>query len=344
MKKLKVNIVWEWQKLWPAQGINSAFLTTVAMLKKSPDVEIHINSLKTCDIMHAQYPGPIYYSLMSVYRGRRMITAHVVPESFYQGVAPWLTPSISRVVLSFFNTADLLVAVAPGVRRNLQSRGVRPPQVVIPNAIDLSSFRPDPELRARGRAILGVPSHAKVVLGVGIMCLRKGIDDFVEVARANPHLTFAWIGGATFSLFTDGYFKQRDWAAAAPRNLLLPGILPYEKMPALYNAADLMFLPTRQETFGLVVAEAAACGLPLVLRDLENFRELFADAYLGANRPVGFSDCIRGIFSSPAEAARMVEKSFALARQYDSRALAARLVETYQALYERHRQKKLRAA
>lgn len=48
-----------------------------------------------------------------------------------------------------------------------------------------------------------------------------------------------------------------------------------------------------RSTIALVVTEAAACGPPLVLRDLEDFRELFAAACLGAESPPGFSNRIR---------------------------------------------------
>jgi 1,2-diacylglycerol-3-alpha-glucose alpha-1,2-galactosyltransferase len=224
------------------------------------------------------------------------------------------------------------------------SRGVKTPQVVIPNAIDLSYFRQDPGLRASGRELLGLEPEERVVLGVGLICLRKGFDEFIEVARINPGFTFVWVGGSSFSLFTDAYFKKHEWMAAAPRNVRFPGILPFEKMPEMYNAADLLFLPTRQETFGLVIAEAAACGLPLVVRDLPDFRELFGDAHLGAEGCGGFSDCIRSVFADSGLARTLREKSLAMVQRFDSRSLAAKLVEAYRELYKNSRNRKPRAA
>ena len=346
MKKLKVNVVSEFQYLWKAQGVGTAFFTTVDMLRNTDSVEVHVNSLKTCDILHGISPGPLFSALKPLYPGRRVLSAHVVPESFHMSLPLWrqIDPIVTRIIVRSFNTADLLISVAPAVTRNLKSRGVRTPQVVIPNAIDLSHFRRDPGLRTSGRTLLGLGPDTKVVLGVGLICLRKGFDEFIEVARMNPGFTFVWVGGSSFSLFTDAYFKKHEWITAAPRNVRFPGILPFERMPEVYNAADLLFLPTRQETFGLVIAEAAACGLPLVVRDLPDFRELFGDAHLGAEGCNGFSECIRSVFSDPGLAESLRRKGLAMAQRLDSRSLATKLVEAYVGLYMSSRNGKLQAA
>jgi len=346
MKKLKVNVVSESQYGWRAQGVYAVFQTTIRMLEATGEVDVRVNSFARCDILHAHFPGPLYFALAPFYAGRRVMSAHVVPESFHQSTTGWrqLDPLISRYIVHSFNTANLLIAVSPAVRANLRSRGVRTPQIVIPNPIDLSQFRPDPVLRARGRAMLGIGPREKVVIGVGLICLRKGFDEFLEVARRNPALTFVWVGGSSFSILTDGYFKKQEWIAAAPKNARFPGLLPIERMPDAYNAADLFFLPTRQDNHPMSVAEAAACGVPIVLRDIPDFREIFGSAYLAAAGVEGFSDCIRKAMGDPALSASLRRDSLAMIRRYDAPVIAARLLEAYRQLRRRSRERASRAS
>jgi glycosyltransferase involved in cell wall biosynthesis len=108
-------------------------------------------------------------------------------------------------------------------------------------------------------------------------------------------------------------------------------------MPDVYNAADVLLFPSRQETFGLVALEAAACGLPLVLRDLPDFHEIFGEAFLSGSDPDSFSARIRALLADPVRAAGMRRLSLAQADRYSSRAVAERLVGEYRALYARSR-------
>jgi 1,2-diacylglycerol-3-alpha-glucose alpha-1,2-galactosyltransferase len=281
----------------------------------------------------------LYFALAPLYPGRRVLSAHVVPESHHQSTAGWrlLDPVMTRFLVRSFNTADLLISVAPSVRRNLEARGVTAPQAVVPNPVDLSRFRPDEGLRLRGRALLGLAPGERVVLGVGLPVLRKGFDQFLEVAAMNPALRFVWVGGNSFSVLTDGWSTLHRRMRAAPRNVRFPGMIPLATMPEVYNAADVLLFPSRQETFGLVALEAAACGLPLVLRDLPHFHEVFDEAFLSGTGPDSFSARIRDLLRDPAGTARMRGLSLALADRYSSRAVAERLVSEYQALYAKAR-------
>jgi 1,2-diacylglycerol-3-alpha-glucose alpha-1,2-galactosyltransferase len=340
VKKLVVNVVSESAYMFKAQGVHSVFRTTVEMLRASGLVDVRVNSLRACDILHAHIAGPFWYVLRPFYRGRAILSAHVVPESFKQGIIGYsrLEPLWIRYVVSSFNSADHVIPVSPAVKKNLESRGVKAPQTYIPNPIDRALFRKDPELRARGRALLGVSPTVKVVLGVGLTVLRKGIDEFVEVARRNPAVTFVWVGGNSFSVFTDGYFHIHDLMASAPPNMKFAGIFPIEKLPELYNAADAFFLPTRQDNFPMVIVEAAACGLPIVLRDIPDFREIFSPGYMPADGVDGFSHALNRILAEPDHAHTLSERALALAARYDTCAVAARLVECYQRLYEQSMQ------
>lgn len=131
-----------------------------------------------------------------------------------------------------------------------------------------------PDARARIRAELGIPADARIVLNLGSGDFRKGIDIFLHVAKlaSGSNLHFVWVG----KLNDD----SARWLAAdldaelASRVHLVPFT---DDVDAYYNAADLLFLSSREDPYPSVVLEAMQLGLPVVaLRDSGGIEELVA--------------------------------------------------------------------
>ncbi len=189
--------------------------------------------------------------------------------------------------------------------------------------------------------MLGIGGQEKVVLCVGMTTPEKGLADFLRVAEANPGLLFVWVGGRPFSLFTAAMAEVRALAESAPPNVRLAGVLPFSRMPAVYNAADCLLFPSYHETFGLVVAEAAACGLPLVLRDLPHYREVFGQGYLAAGTAGELAACVRRVFTEPGLAAALGSSALALAGRCSERRAEEALLGAYRELDLRRRRAQL---
>lgn len=153
--------------------------------------------------------------------------------------------------------ADGHVAVHGQVADNLRSLyGLRGPVTVIENAVDPAAFGPrsgplgpgpgrDPAARTGLRAVW-----------VGQIGYRKGLDvALAAVAQARrdlPGLRLA-VAGVPAGEAADGV----DWL----------GVIPADRIAEVYAQADLLLFPTRYESFGLVVVEAMAAGLPVVVSD-----------------------------------------------------------------------------
>ncbi len=152
-------------------------------------------------------------------------------------------------------------------RDSLVALGARPERLyVFANTIDVPAWtaRAD-DLAARRpelRAGLGLQPDDVLVLSVARLSPEKGLDLLVRaVAQAG--------GGLVLCIAGEGS-ERRSLEALAHEldvRLLLPGALPHERLPELYVAADVFALPSLHEPWGVVVNEAAACGLPLVLSD-----------------------------------------------------------------------------
>jgi 1,2-diacylglycerol-3-alpha-glucose alpha-1,2-glucosyltransferase len=105
----------------------------------------------------------------------------------------------------------------------------------------------------------------KAVISVGHFMERKGILDFIQLARSLPQVRFFWFGHTDPALVPR---EIRQAMAAAPANLEFPGFLSQSELRDAYCGADAFLFCSHEETEGIVVLEALACGTPTLLRDI----------------------------------------------------------------------------
>ena len=103
---------------------------------------------------------------------------------------------------------------------------------------------------------------SKVVLNVASVSSRKGFDLFLDMASKCSEIQFIWVGIKKSSY----YFKCiEDYGGAIPDNLLEIGYInDANKLFAIYHAADIFALTSREEPMGTVVLEAFSAGLPVI--------------------------------------------------------------------------------
>lgn len=103
---------------------------------------------------------------------------------------------------------------------------------------------------------------SKVVLNVASVSSRKGFDLFLDMANKCSEIQFIWVGIKQSSY----YFKCiEDHGGTVPDNLLEIGYVnDANKLFALYHAADIFALTSREEPMGTVVLEAFSAGLPVI--------------------------------------------------------------------------------
>jgi glycosyltransferase involved in cell wall biosynthesis len=332
--RITVNHLSESALGFSGNGVHTAFLSLSAAAARCGGVEMRRNSPLPSDILPAHTFGPLYWAARAIQGGATLIHAHATPETLIGQVAgaARFSPAFSRYLAAYYNSADLVVAMNPGLKARLRAMGVVAPIEIAPLPIDLSSFRPDPGLRRLGRERLGLGDREPVVLCAGQMIRRKGLPEFLELAGRHPEATFVWAGEIPFSVASDGYASFKALLRVPPRNVRFPGVFPLEIMPQVYNAADLFLFPSHQETFGLAIAEAAACGLPLILRDLECYRENFGSCYLRASGGAGFDAALRRALASPRRRRELSRRSLEMAEGLRPEPFIRRLDSIYQRL------------
>jgi D-inositol-3-phosphate glycosyltransferase len=129
--------------------------------------------------------------------------------------------------------------------------------------VDLDVFRPGD--RGAARAALGLPMNERVVAFVGRIQPLKGPDILLRAAARLPRVRIVVAGGPSGSGLAapDGLVRLADELGIAERVTFLPPQSRHD-LARLFQAADLVAVPSYSESFGLVAVEAQACGTPVV--------------------------------------------------------------------------------
>ena len=107
-----------------------------------------------------------------------------------------------------------------------------------------------------------------MILSIGLQIKRKGILDFVEMAKNLPEYQFIWFG------YTDPKMLPKEIVAAIQTdlpNLQFPGYIEREELRVAYQACDLFVFLTHKETEGIVLLEALASKTKILVRDIPVF-------------------------------------------------------------------------
>lgn len=334
--KIRVNMVSESEISVQGHGVHTAYEEMAAALEKRDDVEVirgRFGETVPCDIVHLHTIGPRTWRKLLQRGPKKVISAHVVPDSFIGSIvlAKYWAFAARWYMRWFYNKADLVFAVSKEAQADLEKLGVRSPIEVLYNFIDTSKYGHPGVSRQEGRRKLGIPSEAFTVIGVGQVQPRKRVDCFLTAAAAMPDVHFVWVGGMPFGKVAADTARMKKMMDQAPSNVHFPGIMPLEDMVGYYHAADLFWLPSEQETFGLVVVEAAAAGLPVMVRDIADYDDTFGDDALRASDQDAML-VIQKLASDPVFYQGQKQKSKAIAERFDSVAAAERLVKSYRQL------------
>lgn len=298
MKKIKINMLSKADSV-EGQGVGSAYLEQVGLLREgASDVfDIVINDKNDADIVHVHSINPNFYFKMKNTKGVSVCYVHFLPHTL-DGSIKLPKPIFNifkKYVIKFYNNADHLVVVNPIFIKDLEKYNIKREKITyIPNYVSKDNFyKKSKKEKDNIRSELGISKDSFVVLGVGQIQTRKGVLDFVSVAKSLPDITFVWCGGFSFGKITDGYDELKQVYENPPSNLKFLGIVPRDKMNDMFNMADLLFMPSYNELFPMAILEAVNIGIPLLLRDLDLYEDILFKKYLSGNNNDEFVLCIK---------------------------------------------------
>ena len=221
--------------------------------------------------------------------GPRLGLPYVVVLHGAEVTVPGRLPGSRRALEAVLAGAAHLVAAGdyPAAEARRAVRGTLPPVTVVPPGVDTARFTPMADGdREKARAELGVAPQAQLVLGVGRLVPRKGMDTLVRaagiLAPRHPDLVVQ-VAGTGRELQ-----RLRRLAARLSAPVRFLGRVGDDRLPSLYASADVFAAPCRsrwggleQEGFGIVFLEAAACGVAQVAGDSGGAADAVADGETG---------------------------------------------------------------
>jgi D-inositol-3-phosphate glycosyltransferase len=181
-------------------------------------------------------------------------------------------------------SANCIIAVSSEEKNDLVNiYGAWPDKVkVIPCGVDLGLFQPTDKEKARLE--LGLSKHSKILLFVGRIEPFKGIDIILRTLAClggGGDLHLLIVGGDTGS---DGELSRlRSLASELSIEEMVTfwGTVEHERLPLLYNAADICVIASYHESFGLVAVEALASGIPVVAPRVGGLSTVITDGETG---------------------------------------------------------------
>lgn len=204
---------------------------------------------------------------------------------------------------------------------------------IVPPGVDHAFFSPGD--RAGARFALGLGDHP-VVLFVGRIQPLKGLDVAVQsLAQLDRTDAVLVAVGGTSGASGEAHLAEVTEMArelgVLDRIRFVPA-QPHHLLSTFYRAADVVYVPSRSESFGLVALEAAACGTPVVAAAVGGLQTLVhhgESGFLAPRDPERFAEHTNAILADPVLAAHLAAGGVRVARDYTWSTTAARLRRVY---------------
>jgi glycosyltransferase involved in cell wall biosynthesis len=244
-------------------------------------------SAHSTDIIHAHFtvPPASYAALWHARRKKTplIVTYHSEQRAGYGSPVRRVGAMIDNLLLrhsllpyaaSIISPSQHYVDESPFLRKHKDK------VVSIPNGVTLEDFEV-PYSKEECRQRLGLPNDARIVLFMGSLSPQKAPDVLVKamptVVENVPKVMLLVVGTGAMR----GKLEQLAGDLDLRRSIKFAGLAEYRSRSLYYRASDVFVLPSIEETFGIVLLEASASGLPMVVSNLPTFKWIIKDGYNG---------------------------------------------------------------
>ena len=215
----------------------------------------------------------------------------------------FLQEKVIHQMVKNIEACDEVWVVSEGAGENLKSLGYKGEYVVMRNGVDIPKGRVSDELIAEAAKSYDIPENVPVFLFVGRMAWYKGLDTILEALEKldekGKDFRMVFIGGGLDIEEVKNYAKE---LGIDEKCIFTGPIHNRETIRAWYCRADLFLFPSVYDTNGLVVREAAACGLASLLIKGSCAAEGITDGetgFLCENNAESFSEKLFEILKTP---------------------------------------------
>lgn len=328
---MKINILSDYIKFNKIFGVNGAMTAAINQaeaLKKYG--EITINGDESCDIVnsHGCLPYTYYKMIKLKNKGKPIvISAHQTHYDTNNAVklSGLITPIAKEFLKRYYSKGDLLIVPTENSKRIVQQELCNNVKIkIIRNGIKTDKFKFDKNKRNEFRQVLRLKNDFTVI-SVGMPIKRKGFDTFRMLSQRLDKNKFIWVGKPGFPLFQDNYKSKIN-------NLIMTGFV--NDLSLAYSGADVFCFPSRYEGQGLVILEAASCGLPIIVRDIPTYDDWLIDGRncLKAKNEKDFIEKIELLKNDNKLLRKLKNESLKLAKNNDIDITAKKLIKEFKEL------------
>lgn len=277
---MKVLLYAEGEKTIGKSGLGKAIKHQMTALENE-HIKYTTNLKDDYDILHINtwFPKSYFIAKRAKRKGKKIVYhAHSTEEDYRNGfiLAKQTSKLIKWWLIKCYSLGDVIITPTIYSKKLLQGyKGLENKKIyAISNGVELDFFKKNKKYGDLFRKQYGYSKDDKVIIGIGLYIERKGIVDFVELAKRMPEYKFVWFGYSPLAAATA---PVREAVKTKLPNLVFAGYVERDMIRAAMNGCDLYVFPTLEETEGIPIIEAIACETNSIVRDIPIFDDWLED-------------------------------------------------------------------
>ena len=244
------------------------------------------------DVVHIVTEGPLGLTALQAAKATRVAVSSGFHSPFQDFSRffdlAFLVKPIQRYLTWFHNSTNMTCVPSEYTQQALRSFGVTCPLVVVGRGVDTTKFSPKHRSEILRRK-WGVQADTRVMLYVGRLSPEKEVDVLIKAfhelqAKQGNNIKFVIVG--------DGPDRIRLSKLTTSHDVIFTGSLSGRELAMAYASADVFTFASQADTFGNVVLEAIASGLPVIAYDYVCAHQHVKQGVTGWLTPLGQTDAL----------------------------------------------------
>ena len=335
---MKVLLYTENEKILSKSGLGKAIKHQMNALD-AVNVQYTTNTKDDFDIAHINFYGLKSFNLAKKLKkqGKKVVYhAHSTEEDFRNSFifSNQISKLFKKWLIKCYSLGDAVITPTEYSKKLLKSYGIKNDIYVVSNGVELKNFKHNQNAGEEFRKKYKFKKEDKVIVGIGLYIERKGIIDFVELAKQMPEYKFIWFG---YSPLIFSRKKVRKAIKTKLDNLTFAGYVEQETICQALNGCDIYLAPTFEETEGITIIEAASCRTNMIVRDIpvfEGWLENNKNVYM-AKDISEFKMKIKKIIDGKLPS--LADKAYSIAEERKSEKVGERLKIVYEKVLNNER-------
>lgn len=334
---MKVLLYTEGLKTVGKSGLGKAVKHQIRALEDN-NIEYSLDpkDIETCDIVHINwYLLKSYFLAKKAHKlGKKVVYhAHSTEEDFRNSFI--LSNQVSHIfkwwISKCYRLGDVIITPTNYSKRLLEGYNLNRDIYAISNGLDTKFFEHDDVWGREFRKQYGYSEDDKIIMGVGLYLKRKGILDFVELAKRMPEYKFIWFGYLDLKLVPK---EIKDAVHTKLPNLKFAGYVEPTTLRKAYSGSNLYLFPTLEETEGIPILEALCERIPTLVRDIPVFEEYEDNKVVYKAKDIDeFEVKIKDILNGKLKSLK--EEGYKVAKKKDVKLVGIELVELYKKVLDK---------